>query len=59
MKITRFDLSEARLESLDIAESTADPVLRAQFPRIYGQLQALRGDYAAAIPWWRPWSPPC
>jgi DNA-binding SARP family transcriptional activator len=32
------------------AESTTDPVLRAQFPRVYGQLQALRGDYAAAVP---------
>ena len=32
------------------AESTADPVLRAQFPRVYGQLQALRGDYASAVP---------
>jgi DNA-binding SARP family transcriptional activator len=32
------------------AESTADPVLRAQFPRVYGQLQALRGDYAEAVP---------
>ena len=32
------------------AESTADPILRAQFPRIYGQLQALRGDYAEAVP---------
>jgi DNA-binding SARP family transcriptional activator len=31
-------------------ETTADPVLRAQFPRVYGQLQALRGDYAAAVP---------
>jgi tetratricopeptide (TPR) repeat protein len=33
-----------------IAETTADPVLRAQFPRVYGQLQALRGDYAEAVP---------
>ncbi len=32
------------------AESTADSVLRAQFPRVYGQLQALRGDYAEAVP---------
>jgi DNA-binding SARP family transcriptional activator len=32
------------------AESTTDPILRAQFPRVYGQLQALRGDYAAAVP---------
>jgi DNA-binding SARP family transcriptional activator len=32
------------------AETTTDPVLRAQFPRVYGQLQALRGDYAAAVP---------
>jgi DNA-binding SARP family transcriptional activator len=32
------------------ADSTADPVLRAQFVRIYGQLQALRGDYAEAVP---------
>jgi tetratricopeptide (TPR) repeat protein len=24
--------------------------LRAQFPRVYGQLQALRGDYAQAVP---------
>src|SRR5439155_821415 len=32
------------------AESTADPVLRAQFPRVYGQLQALRGDYVEAVP---------
>jgi len=31
-------------------DSTADPILRAQFPRIYGQLQALRGDYAEAVP---------
>jgi DNA-binding SARP family transcriptional activator/tetratricopeptide (TPR) repeat protein len=33
-----------------VAEGTTDPVLRAQFPRIYGQLQALRGDYTAAVP---------
>jgi DNA-binding SARP family transcriptional activator len=33
-----------------IAESTSDAVLRAQFPRVYGQLQALRGDYASAVP---------
>src|SRR5205085_8653556 len=33
-----------------IADSTQDPVLRAQFPRVYGQLQALRGDYASAVP---------
>jgi ATP/maltotriose-dependent transcriptional regulator MalT len=33
-----------------IAEATSDPVLRAQFPRVYGQLQALRGDYASAVP---------
>jgi tetratricopeptide (TPR) repeat protein len=33
-----------------IAEAGADAVLRAQFPRVYGQLQALRGDYAQAIP---------
>ncbi len=33
-----------------IAESTEDLVLRAQFPRVYGQLQALRGDYASAVP---------
>jgi tetratricopeptide (TPR) repeat protein len=32
------------------AESTPDLVLRAQFQRIYGQLQALRGDYASAVP---------
>jgi predicted negative regulator of RcsB-dependent stress response len=32
------------------AEATDDPVLRAQFPRVYGQLQALRGDYAEAVP---------
>ena len=32
------------------AESTTDPALRAQFPRVYGQLQALRGDYAEAVP---------
>jgi DNA-binding SARP family transcriptional activator len=32
------------------AEAGADPVLRAQFFRIYGQLQALRGDYAEAVP---------
>ena len=32
------------------AESTADPVLRAQVARVYGQLQALRGDYASALP---------
>jgi tetratricopeptide (TPR) repeat protein len=32
------------------AESTSDPVLRAQFTRVYGQLQALRGDYAQAVP---------
>jgi ATP/maltotriose-dependent transcriptional regulator MalT len=32
------------------ADSTVDPVLRAQFVRIYGQLQALRGDYAEAVP---------
>jgi DNA-binding SARP family transcriptional activator len=32
------------------AESTADLALRAQFMRIYGQLQALRGDYAEAVP---------
>jgi DNA-binding SARP family transcriptional activator len=31
-------------------ETIDDPVLRAQFPRVYGQLQALRGDYAAAVP---------
>src|SRR5207248_4310894 len=33
-----------------IADSTQDPVLRAQFSRVYGQLQALRGDYASAVP---------
>jgi tetratricopeptide (TPR) repeat protein len=33
-----------------IAESTESPMLRAQFPRVYGQLQALRGDYASAVP---------
>lgn len=33
-----------------IAEDTPDAVLRAQYLRIYGQLQALRGDYAAAVP---------
>ena len=33
-----------------IAETTSDAVLRAQFPRVYGQLQALRGDYALAVP---------
>jgi DNA-binding SARP family transcriptional activator len=33
-----------------IADATPDPVLRAQFPRVYGQLQALRGDYAEAVP---------
>jgi tetratricopeptide (TPR) repeat protein len=33
-----------------VAEATPDPVLRAQFPRVYGQLQALRGDYAEAVP---------
>ena len=32
------------------AEASADPVLRAQFFRIYGQLHALRGDYAEAVP---------
>src|SRR5439155_12774820 len=32
------------------AEATTDAVLRAQFPRVYGQLQALRVDYAAALP---------
>jgi DNA-binding SARP family transcriptional activator len=33
-----------------IAQQTAEPVLRAQFQRYYGQLQALRGDYASAVP---------
>lgn len=33
-----------------IAESTSNPVLRAQFLRVFGQLQALRGDYSAAVP---------
>jgi tetratricopeptide (TPR) repeat protein len=33
-----------------VAEVTKDPVLRAQFARVYGLLQALRGDYAAAVP---------
>jgi DNA-binding SARP family transcriptional activator len=33
-----------------IAEATSEVVLRAQYLRVYGQLQALRGDYAAAIP---------
>jgi DNA-binding SARP family transcriptional activator len=33
-----------------IAEATAEVVLRAQYLRVYGQLQALRGDYAAAVP---------
>ena len=33
-----------------IAEGTSDQVLRAQYLRVYGQLQALRGDYAAAVP---------
>ena len=33
-----------------VAEATSDSVLRAQFPRVYGQLQALRGDYASAVP---------
>ncbi|HEY1295376.1 MAG TPA: BTAD domain-containing putative transcriptional regulator [Chloroflexota bacterium] len=33
-----------------IAEARPDPILRAQFPRVYGQLQALRGDYAEAVP---------
>jgi tetratricopeptide (TPR) repeat protein len=32
------------------AESNSDPVLLAQFLRVYGQLQALRGDYAEAVP---------
>ncbi len=32
------------------AESTSDTVLRAQFARVFGQLQALRGDYASAVP---------
>src|SRR5439155_999307 len=32
------------------AQSTTDAVLRAQFLRIYGQLQALRGEYAEAVP---------
>ena len=32
------------------AESSADPVLCAQFLRVYGQLHALRGDYAEAVP---------
>src|SRR5207237_2556599 len=32
------------------AESSADAVLRAQFLRVYGQLQALRGEYAEAVP---------
>ena len=32
------------------AESTTDAVLRAQFLRIFGQLQALRGEYAEAVP---------
>lgn len=31
-------------------ESTEDVTLKAQFARVYGQLQALRGDYAAALP---------
>jgi DNA-binding SARP family transcriptional activator len=33
-----------------VVDGTTDPVLRAQFPRIYGQMQALRGDYASAVP---------
>lgn len=33
-----------------IAETSADPVLRVAFLRVYGQLQALRGDYAEAVP---------
>jgi DNA-binding SARP family transcriptional activator len=33
-----------------VAEVTTDPVLRAQFARVYGLLQALRGDYASAVP---------
>jgi DNA-binding SARP family transcriptional activator len=33
-----------------IVESSTDRVLRAQFQRVYGQLQALRGDYASAVP---------
>ena len=33
-----------------IAESGSDTVLRAQFLRVSGQLQALRGDYAYAVP---------
>jgi len=33
-----------------IAEARPDPILRAQFPRVYGQLQALRGDYASGVP---------
>jgi DNA-binding SARP family transcriptional activator len=33
-----------------IAEASPDAVLRPQFLRVYGQLQALRGDYAAAVP---------
>ena len=33
-----------------IAEERADPVVRAQFLRVSGQLQALRGDYASAVP---------
>ena len=33
-----------------IAESTEDRALKAQFARVYGQLQALRGDYASAVP---------
>jgi DNA-binding SARP family transcriptional activator len=32
------------------AEATTEPALRAQFWRVYGQLQALRGDYAEAVP---------
>src|SRR5258708_17646557 len=47
----RFPEAPPLLERIrPTAESTADSVLRAQFPRVYGQLQALRGDYAEAVP---------
>jgi DNA-binding SARP family transcriptional activator len=47
----RFAETLPLLESIrPIAEATADVALRAQYLRVYGQLQALRGDYAAAVP---------
>jgi DNA-binding SARP family transcriptional activator len=47
----RFAETLPLLESIrPIADATADVALRAQYLRVYGQLQALRGDYAAAVP---------